>query len=295
MKVDYSYIETFLDVINNKMNLNKLNDNVGFQTILFHAKNTGNEFGLIDIERAIKDISDNAYGLRNLLNNIERIETLYRELVTQESKWLDEVETNIAKLFNGCNHEETIIYPVIGYDIGVGLNKKVCVNLNSEICLQDVRELVSIIIHETAHTYYEEIHGSVFNTFSTTSTSEMKNLLHNAIQYEGVGIFSAEEYRIKNNLSNAGSIIQEDYLIASCSKRRKEIREEYRVLSNDLMAGRIRNSEEFLTRTFGKSKLTHRLGYSIFTEINQASGIDGVRDAIKMPNKEFSEKYLNTI
>ncbi len=292
MKVDYSYIKTFLNVINDKSNFEKLNNNMGFQTICLHAKKTGNEFGIEDVDRAIEGISDEAYGLRNLLNNIDRIEILYRELVSKEKEWLSEVESYIAKLFNINDHLVTTIYPVIGYDIGIGLDKKVCVNLNSEICLNNIKELISIIIHETAHTFFEEIHGSIFETHCSKTLSDMKNFLHNAIQYEGVGIFSAEDYRNKNNLPNEGSVIQEDYLIASCNKRRKDIRNEYKRLLNDLNTGRINSSQEFLTRTFGKSKLAHRLGYSIFTEINQTSGIEGVREAIRIPNSEFAAKYL---
>lgn len=292
MKVDYSYIETFLGAINNKADIHDLNDNIGFQTIMYHASETGNEFGLEDIVRAITDTSDDVYGLRNLSTNIERIETLYRKLMSQEKEWLIEVETYISKLFNGKNHKVTTIYPVIGYDIGIGINKNVCVNLNSEICLKDYRELISIIIHETAHTYYEELHGSAFDTFSTKTLSDMTSLLPNAIQYEGVGIFSAEEYRNKNSLPNKGLVIQEDYLIASCRKRHEEIVNEYKTLSNDLLIGKIKSSKEFMTRSFGKSKLAHRLGYSIFAKINQTCGIEGVREAINMSNEEFAERYL---
>ena len=292
MKIDYSYIETFFKIMDKKTDISELESNGGFKTIITHAQETGNDFSLKDIENAIKDINDEAYGLRNLLKNVERIKALYKTLKTQEKEWLKEVKIHVEKLFNDIDYEVTIIYPVIGYDIGIGLNRNVCVNLNSEIFLKDYRELISIIIHETAHTYYELIHGSILDCFKIDTLVNMKNLLNNAIQYEGVGIFSAEKYRVKNNLPNTGSPIQEDYKILTNKDKRLELLNEYKELSNDLMSGKLKDKEEFLKRGFGQSKLTHRLGYSIFTEINEVNGIEGVKEAVYMSNEDFVEKFL---
>lgn len=292
MKIDYSYIETFFKIIDKRTDISELESNGGFQTIITHAEKTGNDFSLKDIEDAIKDINDEAYGLRNLLKNIERIKTLYKTLKIQEKEWLKEVKFYVGKLFSDIDYEVTTIYPVIGYDIGIGLNRNVCVNLNSEICLKDYRELISIIIHETTHTYYEAIHGSILDCFKIDTLVDMKNLINNAIQYEGAGIFSAEEYRVKNNLLDTGSPIQEDYKILTNKDKRVELLHEYKELSNDLMSGRLQDKEEFVKRGFGQSKLTHRFGYSIFTEINEVNGIEGVKEAINMSNKDFVEKFL---
>ncbi len=292
MKIDYSYIETFFKIMDKRTDISELESNDGFKTIIIHAQKTGNDFSLKDIEDAIKDVNDEAYGLRNLLKNVERIKALYKMLKTQEKEWLKEVKIHVEKLFNDIDYEATTIYPVIGYDDGIGLNRNVCVNLNSEISLKDYRELISTIIHETAHTYYESIHGSILDCFKIDTLVNMKNLLNNAIQYEGVGVFSAEKYRVKNNLPNTGSPMQEDYKVLTDKDKRLELLHEYKELSNDLMSGRLKDKEKFLNRGFGQSKLTHRLGYSIFTEINEVNGIEGVKEAVYMSNKDFVEKFL---
>lgn len=292
MQVDYSYIETIFRIIEEGLDIHELENNEGFQTVIDHAQLTGNEFSIKNVEDAIKGVNDNAYGLRNLLNNIERIKDLYELFKEQEDKWLKEVVKHIEKLFVDANHKVTKIYPVIGYDIGIGLNNKVCINLNSEILLQDYRELISIIIHESSHTYYESIHGSILELLKIKTPMDMKNLLNSAIQYEGVGIFSAEEYRTVNNLPKTGSPIREDYNISINDKSYMELFEEYKKLARDLINGDIKDSEEFMSRCFGELKLTHRLGYSIFSEINRKRGIRGVRDAIKMSNENFAEEFL---
>ncbi len=39
----------------------------------------------------LRIINDEAYGLRNLLKNVETIKALYKTLKTQEKEWLKEV------------------------------------------------------------------------------------------------------------------------------------------------------------------------------------------------------------
>ena len=295
MKVDYSYIETFFNIVERKSEIDELKNCAGFQTIKFHADNTNESFGLKEIHRAITGLSDQAYGLKNMLSNINRIKMLYSNLKANETEWLNEIDIYMSNLFEDKKHGVTTIYPVIGYDIGIGINKKVCVNLNSEICLDDIRELISIIIHETAHTYYEELHGSAFKVSKTETMGDLINMLHDSIHYEGVGIFSTEDYRVKNNLPNSGSRIQDDYLIASCEKMQDQLKNEYRTLVKDLQFGNIEDTEEFMNRTFGNSKLAHRLGYYVFSEIHKVDGMDGVRKAINMDYKVFAVRYLNDI
>ena len=70
------------------------------------------------------------------MKNIERIKTLYNTFKAQEKEWLKEVKMYVGELFSDPDYEITI-YPVIGYDEGIGLNRNVCINLNSEICLRD--------------------------------------------------------------------------------------------------------------------------------------------------------------
>lgn len=292
MNIDYSYLDTFLRIFDEKGDIDELKDNVGFKTVITHSQRVGNDFNLRNIEDAIKGKSDRGYGLRNLLTNVERIKKLYNTLKLEEREWLGEVKANAEKLFGDIDHQATTIYPIIGYDIGIGLNGIVCVNLNSEICLKDYRELISIIIHEITHIYYDSIHGSILDYLKVDTLTDMKNILNRSIQYEGAGIFSAEEYRINNKLPNTGSPIQEDYEILIDKDKGLELFREYKELLDDLMSGKVKDKEEFMERGFGQSKMTHRLGYSVFTKINENRGIKGVREAINMSNKDFVEEFL---
>ncbi len=291
MKVNYTYVETVLNGIENKTRLHDLENNIGYQIIRKHADITGNNFGLVDIKNAIDGISDKAYGLRYLQSNTQRIIDLYRSFKLHEKVWIEDVKEQLSKFFDKEDYEITI-YPVIGYDIGIGIDETVCVNFNSEICLNDYKELVSIIIHEAAHIYYDKLHGFDFETTDLELPQDMINYLTAVIQYEGVGVFSAYEYRVKHNLSNTGSRIQEDYLFTSESNKGKEIICEYKRLISDILSGEISNINDFESRVFGKAKLPHRLGYNIFTEIYKSSGIAGVRNAIKMSNEEFYDNFM---
>ncbi len=292
MQLDYSYMETIFKVIEQGADIGDLKNNEGFRTISRHAQLTGNEFFIKDIENAIMGVDDTAYGLRNLITNLDRIEQLYKLFREQEETWLGEVVRHIDNLFDKANRKVTKLFPIIGYDIGIGLDNRVCINLNSEILLQDYKELISIIIHETAHTHYESIHGPFLRLLELKTGTDMMALLNNAIQYEGVGVFSAEEYRMFNNLAKTGSPLQEDYDISMGDACYMGLFREYKSLKEALESGAIKNSDEFISRCFNESRLTHRLGYAIFSGINRKKGIEGVREAIRMGNEEFAERFL---
>lgn len=291
MKVDYSYIDTFLKVIDGTTDIKELANNVGFQTIISHAKVTGNDFDLKTIDEAVKGINNKAYGLTNVIKNVDAIKDVYRDLRFHEKEWIEEIEAYTRKLFYDIKNDSIIVYPVIGYDIGIGINNIVCVNLNSEICLRDCRELISIIIHETTHVYYEHIHGACLDYFKLETPEEMKKLLDNAIQYEGAGVFSAKDYRERNVLPKYGTTIQEDY--NTSNKKSIKLFQEYKNITKSLANGDIKDKEEFLLRVFGESKLVHKLGYSIFNQIEKIEGIDGVKRAIHIDNESFIKDFLN--
>lgn len=289
LKADHSFMESFISCIANSTDFHELEDNPGYQTIISHARQTGNKFSIQDIEAAMKGSSAPGYGLINLSRNIGAIKNLWEILKEQEENWLAEVSYYTARLFPD-NLSEVTIYPVVGYDQGIGINSKVCVNLNSELCHENYKEIISVIIHEVAHTLYESLHGPILDLLKVETCADMKKLLDSLIQYEGVGVFSAEEYRIKHRLPCTGAPIQEDY--NNDNAKIAAMYRSYHALSKDLTEGRLTDVEEFFQRGFGPEKLTHRLGYAIFTELNKSMGFDAVLEAVQMPNAVFVREWL---
>lgn len=288
IRVDHTFMDTFFAVAAGMADVEKLNDTVGFQTITCHARHTGNTFSTADIDKALKG-AGGGYGLKNLSSNLPRIEKLWTIIKEREGEWTEEICAAADRLFAPTAEAVTII-PVIGYDQGIGINNRVCVNLNSEACLQNYHELVSVLIHEVTHTLYESIHGPVLDLLTWQSPQDMKNLMDNLIQYEGAGVFSAKAYREKFSLPVTGSPIQEDYNLTR--EKIAELFREYQSLSDDLSSGKLTDAEEFVQRGFGPSKLTHRLGYAIFCKIFKAGGAVSVRNAVAMANEVFIEKYV---
>lgn len=288
IRVDHTFMDTFFAVAAGTADIEELNDTAGFRTITCHARHTGNSFAADDIGKALKGVGD-GYGLKNLSNNLLRIEKLWAAFKEREGAWTEEICAAADRLFAPAAEVVTII-PVIGYDQGIGINKMVCVNLNSEACLQNYPELVSVLIHEVTHTLYESIHGPVLILLTWQSPQDMKNLMDNLIQYEGAGVFSAKPYREKFSLPSTGSPIQEDYNLTR--EKIADLYREYQSLSADLSSGKLTDAEEFFQRGFGPSKLTHRLGYAVFCEIFKTGGTQSVRNAVAMANEVFIEKYV---
>lgn len=289
MKFDYSYLKDFFE-----FNAEQLEKNIGFKAIKKHSYITGNSFTIKDIDDAVHNLSCNtAYGLIDLKENLEKIQSLWNILTLYESEWIDEITRYIELVFGSKVVEgiPILVFPVVGYDIGIGMDNIICFNLNSELFLTNHREVLTILIHETTHILYERIHGSFFRHFKFSTVVEMRRLLNYAIQYEGAGVYSAEAYREDNNLCGNEYPIQQDYLVLKKEGVFLNLCKEYIEISNALEQG-LMSSEEFLNRCFGAQKLTHRLGYGVFSIMSREMNVIKL---VQMSNNDFVQDVLHRV
>ena len=147
MKFDFSYLDHFFAVLDQGQDINLIADTIGYQTIQKHVQLTGSEFSLENLKRSVEGHDNAGYGLRNLPQNVAKIRELANNLKSRTAEWQAVIEKNVGHVFKDYNSTNTVICPVIGYDIGIGLDNVSCINLNSQICLEDIREVFSISIH----------------------------------------------------------------------------------------------------------------------------------------------------
>ncbi|AZR74080.1 hypothetical protein BBF96_12140 [Anoxybacter fermentans] len=295
MRVNYSYIEEFFKILSGQAAIKDIQHNTAFKIISAHANKFENDFSLHKLEKVINKKSEEIFGFKDFFKNRGAILNLINLMKKKEGKWLKEVQESIRCLFPKTEFKDITIYPVIGYDIGIGINKAVCINVNTEIFLNNFKELISTTIHETAHVMYEKYHGPIRGLNEIGSFYSMKEFLDYYIHYEGTGVFAAEEFRIKNRLPNSGTPIQEDYLLSSNKDMIFKLLNEYRSLVDDLKHNKVHSIYEFLERGFGRSRLTHRLGFAIFDAINRKYGIEEIQKAIALPSEKFMKKYLSIL
>ena len=280
MIFDFSYV----DIILNGGELKDLTDTPAYQTIQKHVALTGSKFNINMIENALNGAVNAGYGLRNLSDNIDDIRHIVNQLKERTNEWQSIIEKGVKNIFVDCDLSSTIICPVIGYDIGIGIDNVVCINLNVSIN-KNIKEIFSISIHETAHTQTEHLGKS----FNIETKQNLLNTVSYLIPYEGIGIFSAYSYRVANSLPYYGYPSLEDYIISDI--KYENLQRSYKKLREMNEDSKV-TLEEMKVEAFSTKRLTHRLGYEIVFRAYKQHGIEEVRNIAKMNMHEFIAKYL---
>ncbi|QOR36424.1 hypothetical protein IMX26_06335 [Clostridium sp. 'deep sea'] len=284
MKFDFSYVDIVLKAAANEGDINEITSTIAYDTIQKHVKMTGSKFNVNMLIDALNGATNAGYGLRNLSQNLNDIKKIVAQLKTKTNEWQTIISKEVTNIFKNCNLSQTIICPVIGYDIGIGIDNVVCINLNVAIC-KDIKEIFSIAIHETAHTVSEQLE----KYFDFTSKNSFLQTISYLIQYEGIGIFSAYNYRTVNDLPYYGYPALEDYIISDI--KYENLKNLYNTLT-EMNNNSLVSLEEMKNKTYSGKRLTHRLGYEIVFRAYKQHGIQEVRSIAQMSNDEFKSKYL---
>jgi hypothetical protein len=291
VKFDYS----FIDIITDKNCLNKIERIAkckGYETILNHCNITKNHFDLNKVFELTggkgntqSQIPEPFQKLRNALD--------FKKIISGNEIQITELTKKyIHKIYPSSDLSMTEIMLVAGYDVGIGINNSVAVSLDSSI-LTNINEFISIIIHEVSHTVFEKYAGQLKGNFNMNDINGFKSTVDYLIQYEGVGVFASRDFRKDNNLPNLGNPIIEDYL--ESSEQIDKLKITYNKLQETKNEANDSLKEELIRDIFGKNRLCHRLGFSIFNNIESIYGLEEVRRAAAMKNSEFKTAYLNEL
>ncbi len=278
MIFDSSFYNLVVDT--NEINKDELILTRGYSAIQTHKDLTGNKFEIKQIEKALLGVDDSGYGLKNLDSNVELIKELHEKLA-EDLSWIDEIKDVLCDYFVCHTLEDIYICPVIGYDMGIGVENTVAINLNTELYLNCFKECISVILHEAAHVAFARKHRINIRLKNLNEVLESLNYL---IQYEGVAIYISKVYRDKYNLDTAGDIVTEDTKVTKDDYI--ELMEQYK------KAQTANNKEEALNYGFVEKRLAHPLGFYIVNQYANEKGIDGVKEIISMNSHQFANKFL---
>lgn len=272
MTIDYSWIHSIL-----RNELDHIKENRGYQAIKFHAELTGNEYS---VSTSIDKCKAYEYRVNNTLDWIKK----------HEAYIVETVEKELNELFGGTETLDITIFPSVGYDIGIGLNKTVVVDVTNPLFESDVEELITLFIHEGAHTLFEAIHGSIKDNtkWSFETGKDVLDDINYCIYYEGIGVFAARNYRIEKHLTNETHPLTVDYITFN----RPEYEKLHKALKSELHDATY-DLDSVLEKAFGESRFVHRYGYEIFRDQFIHGGMDEIRQMINMGVEKFVEIYLN--
>lgn len=289
MRFEFSGAELFLTYLTGQANLQTVFAHPAYQTIAAHAQQFGDGITADDIDRARAGRPSPFYGLRNLADNISQIQSLLQIIQAHQTEWLADIANTLHRIFPAEDLEPITVYPVIGYDMGIGLGEAVCLNLNWPGYLAEPQEFLYFIIHECAHVIYER-HHRVPSLAEVMTPAQWLAYLKLWLQNEGYAVYTPFRLRQKR-----GHLADRDYMVLADSNQLETHRLAFIKTLAALQQAQPRSQTDYIDFVFGPRRLTYRLGCELIRQIEVTAGLPAVTAAFYLDGDAFFATYGHLI
>ncbi|MGL5244245.1 MAG: hypothetical protein ACRC7R_03550, partial [Sarcina sp.] len=221
----------------------------------------------------------------NLIKNRNKIFEILNVLDEKEEEVKNIIINKVKNIYPKAYFEDITIFLMVGYD-AIALNGNVFCSIDFDFILENYRELISLLIHETTHVIHSQYCSKMNNI--NLQKSEIKDTLNFLIQAEGIAIFSAYEYRNAVDIfNNKDGFITQDYV--NTVEKENLLRLVYKDTIRDIKAG---GDSNIVLDKYFSHRVDHALGFIIFENMYRKFGIGIIREMAIMKNDDFVEKYL---
>ncbi len=285
MNIDFSALEAFYSFLNGQRSLAEVLDHPAYAAILAHAWRFGEGLTQAEVKQALEGQPSAFYGLEGLGEHLERIHQVEGYLRARSRAWEWAAESELGRLLPGEDTAGITVYPVIGYDMGIGLGEVVCQNLNAASYLRDPDEFLYYMIHEAAHVLYERRH-QIPALHEVVTPAQRQAYFALWVQNEGFAVYAALGLRQRDKALDG-----RDYRVLMNPAVLEACLEQFRRARLALDASQPLAQEEYLELTFGDARLTYRAGCEIFRRIEHRLGLEGVQKAFYMEGEKFLGEF----
>lgn len=292
MKFDYSATENFLSFLKGDVKLHEVLENPAYQAVVSHYRCfQGGDLGEEDVVLGLEGQPSPFYGLKNLMENLPAIKKLLSIIQREESGWLSEIEKALYRLLPNEDLSDVTIYPIIGYDAGIGHKNAACLNLNWSCYFDNPLEFLYIAIHECFHVLYEHIHS--FPSFADLKELKKRIEFFNFLTHnEGYAVYAPLTAREKyGHLGDHSHQILADYIVLSDQERIENIVKKYDVFIQQLHEDQKRILEKYLDDEREEERYPYRIGCVMVNLIEEKYGMPEVQEAIYLTGSDFIKKY----
>ena len=288
MKISFSGAELFISYLDGKVTLEEVIEHESYKTVFSHGEHFNNRLTKQDIENALKGQSTPFYGLENLFENLPRIKNLIKKIEKNKLFWLKDVSEVFSSLLPEEDLTDIRIYPIVGYDAGIGLENAVCMNLNWNQYLNDPPEFLYFMIHEVFHVLYQRIHRIPLLKEVVTPENWLSyfNLF---VQNEGYAVYAPFDLRVKR-----GHLTDRDYAVL-CDE--KKIGEHIKIFTETvhLLEHEQLTSDEYCKNVFGPKRLTYRVGCELIRRIEKNYSFEAVKKGVYLDADQFFSRYKHLL
>lgn len=284
MRFDFSGVELFLTYQAGKARVQEVFEHPAYQIVRQHARLFGKGMGPKDIEDVLQGRPSSFYGLEGFRERIPRIRAFLEVLHHKETEWITTAQQVLGDLFPKESLDITV-YPIIGYDMGIGLSGAACLNCNHEPYLAEPEELLYYLIHECVHVAYER-HHSVPALGDVVTPAQWRSYFMLWVQNEGYAVYAPLLLRQKS-----GHMNDRDYRVLRDSRELEGRRAAFVKTLTALQQDQSLQREKYLEYCFGPKRLTYIMGCELIKRIEKANGKEAMREAFYLEGDEFLKRY----
>jgi len=291
MRIDFSAIEGFLSLLAGRQTAETLLEHPAYRAVRRHSRLAyGYDLSAEDLLAAIAGRESPFFGLAGIAKRvagIERFVVLARQLAPE---WVAACESSLARFAGSEDLAQVTIYPIAGYDVGIGVEGAACLNVNSPLFLEQPEEFGYLAIHESCHVLYG-LSRPLPEIAGMTAGSDWCGLFSRMTQDEGFAVFSPLALRVAGKAANqlGNHPVQRDYAVLADPAALAAASASFLAVAERLstVQGARPTREECLELIFGPERLTYRDGCEIIRRIEQAEGEAGVRRAFRLPGQLY--------
>ena len=293
MRFDFSGAELFLAYLRGGLSADAVLDHPAYTAVCEHASHFGGvTISPSSIKQGLQGLPSPFYGLGSVSENLPAIRQLMTYLNAVAVEWAAVAEQELHSLLPQADTSSIVIYPIIGYDAGIGISDKVCMSLNYKPYQITPEEFLSTVIHEGFHVLHERLHGRA-RVHGLTSASEWRELCLWMLQNEGLAVYAPYSLRQRRGFSmSLENPMQLDYAFLSGDKNIDPLTENFRTVLELLSRNDI-SDEERLEAIFGTKRLTYRVGGVLARRISENMGAKALTQAITMPPEAYWQAYAH--
>lgn len=260
----------------------------GYLTVRAHSERFGQTLmTAADFTAAAEGRPSPLYGLRGLAERTAAVRELADWIAARRAPIVTAVAAMLAPVFRPAEWAEIGLHCIVGYDMGVGLDGNVAINLNLQKYLDDPRELPYWLAHEAAHAAYERIHGQ-FHLRDLREPGGLRRVVCMLIHTEGFSVYTPLAARLRDGQladRDYQALLTPDVLAAKTADLRDLVAGLQHPYPGDDALGKI------FDRLSGQ-RLSYVVGCAIIRSIAERDGEAGVRRALTMAPGDFVAEGL---
>jgi len=288
VKIDWSAVQAFLCFLAGELPVEELLRHPAYAAVCKHCRLAyGARLSPGDVEAAAAGRKSPFFGLRRLRDNLPLIRDFVSRGGSLEDGWLRDARSSLAAYASPADLDGVTIYPIVGYDAGIGLDGCACLNVNYPAYLEQPREFGYMLIHESSHVIYGRTRPMP-DIAAARDSQGWADLFSRMTQDEGFAVYAPLALRrARGHMGDRSSPVLADYVVIADPVEMEACLSGFRETAAALAGPGQHTRHEYMEMIFGPGRLTYRAGCEIVRRAARSGGAQAVASLFRLPAEQF--------